>query len=181
MPKILENVKERIVEEARKQVESPGYSAMTIRSLAKELKIATGTIYNYFPSKQMIVATFMMEEWQTTMNRIKAECDKAENYRDILSAAYNGILDYCNAHISLFEDKEARVGFADAYPGKKNILISQIAELFEPVCVKKAVNYTPHTSEFLAESLMLWVTGHKDLEELYIITKTLFNENGGLK
>lgn len=175
MPKIIENVRERVLEEARKQVMGPGYSSMTIRSLAKTLGIATGTIYNYFPSKQMIVATFMASEWMTTINKIKAECESAIGYREVLNATYSGIKEYYDEHAPLFDDPEARTGFVKAYSDKRNLLISQITDLFEPICKAKAVNYTAHTSEFLAESLMSWVTGHKDLEELYTITKSLFH------
>ena len=34
MPKIIENLENRLIEEARKQIEEAGYSAMTIRSVA---------------------------------------------------------------------------------------------------------------------------------------------------
>ena len=35
MPKIIENLPQRLLEEARRQIETSGFSAMTIRSVAK--------------------------------------------------------------------------------------------------------------------------------------------------
>ena len=56
MPKIIENVREMLLHEARRQAEAYGYSSVTVRSVAKECGIGTGTVYNYFPSKDMLSA-----------------------------------------------------------------------------------------------------------------------------
>ena len=63
MPKIIINAREEILKEAKRQLLENGYSATTIRSVAKATGIATGTVYNYFPSKDMLLASFMMEDW----------------------------------------------------------------------------------------------------------------------
>ena len=59
MPKIVENVRQRILLEAKKQLEETGYGNMTIRSIASGCGIGVGTIYNYFSSKDVIVASFI--------------------------------------------------------------------------------------------------------------------------
>ena len=59
MPKILESVREQLLETARAQIERNGYANTTIRSVAAECGIAVGTVYNYFPSKDMLIATYV--------------------------------------------------------------------------------------------------------------------------
>ena len=76
MPKLLENIKERAIEEARREMLSDGYRAMTIRRVAKELGIATGTLYNYFPSKEYLAAGVMLEDWQAQICAFEAEPGK---------------------------------------------------------------------------------------------------------
>ena len=51
MPKIIENIREKLLEEARRQVMDQGYSTMTIRSVASVCGVGVGTVYNYFESK----------------------------------------------------------------------------------------------------------------------------------
>ena len=46
MPKIIENLPERLAEEARGQIEESGYAAMTIRSVAKGCGVGVGICRN---------------------------------------------------------------------------------------------------------------------------------------
>jgi AcrR family transcriptional regulator len=68
MPKKLENVRELLLLEARRQAEENGYGAVTVRSVAKECGIGLGTVYNYFPSKDMLIASFILEDWEKSLS-----------------------------------------------------------------------------------------------------------------
>ena len=70
MPKIIENLESRILAEARKQIEASGYGALTIRSVAKECGVGIGTVYNYFPSKDALVASYMLQDWKSCLEVI---------------------------------------------------------------------------------------------------------------
>ena len=78
MPKIIENIREKLLSEAKRQVMENGYSAMTIRSVAAACGVGTGTVYNYFPSKDMLVASFILEDWMLCMNDISKGMSEAE-------------------------------------------------------------------------------------------------------
>ena len=81
MPKIIDNVREELLKEAKKQLIENGYSHTTIRSVARGCGIAIGTVYNYFPSKDMLIATFMMEDWNTAFSSVeRVEKTKYNNY-----------------------------------------------------------------------------------------------------
>lgn len=73
MPKILENIRERAIEEARRELEAEGYRAMTIRRVAAQLGIGTGTLYNYFPSKEYLAADVMLKDWQEQMRAFEGQ------------------------------------------------------------------------------------------------------------
>ena len=59
MPKIIENIREKLLEEAKRQVMEQGYSAMTIRSVASACGVGVGTVYNYFSSKDIDIDFLM--------------------------------------------------------------------------------------------------------------------------
>ena len=62
MPKIIENAWGLILDEAKKQIREQGYAATTVRSVAAKCKVAIGTVYNYFPSKEILISSFMADD-----------------------------------------------------------------------------------------------------------------------
>ena len=55
MPKIIKDLKARLMEEAKHQIEELGYSAVTIRSVAKSCGVGVGTVYNYFLGGEVVI------------------------------------------------------------------------------------------------------------------------------
>ena len=48
MPKIIEGVRARLLNEAKRQIATLGYARTTIRSVATACGLGVGTVYNYF-------------------------------------------------------------------------------------------------------------------------------------
>lgn len=74
MPKIIENIREQLLNETRAQVEQQGYGRTTIRSVANACGIAVGTVYNYFPSKDIMIASYMAEDWEKCLQEMRTHC-----------------------------------------------------------------------------------------------------------
>ncbi len=72
MPKIIENIKERAVSEARGILVGEGYGAMTMRRVATALEVAPATLYHYFPSKEHLAACVMLEDWRELTRTFEA-------------------------------------------------------------------------------------------------------------
>ena len=51
MPKIIENLHNNILDEARRIIDEKGADALSMRNLANRLGIAPSTLYNYYESK----------------------------------------------------------------------------------------------------------------------------------
>ncbi len=71
MPKIIENLKENILAEARHILNTEGYPALTVRRVAGALNIGVGTIYNYFPSKLELAAGVLEEDWNAGLREFR--------------------------------------------------------------------------------------------------------------
>ena len=88
MPKIIENLPQRLQEEARRQIEQAGFAAMTIRSVAKGCGVGVGTVYNYYPSKEALVASFMLSDWNACVASIQQTAAESDLLEPVLLAIY---------------------------------------------------------------------------------------------
>jgi AcrR family transcriptional regulator len=67
MPKILTNVKDDICRVTRQMMADDGYENLNIRAVAGKCGIGMGTIYNYFHSKEEIVAEIVVSDWNVIL------------------------------------------------------------------------------------------------------------------
>ena len=80
MPKIIENLREQLLSEAKKQVKERGYAATTVRSVAGACGVGVGTVYNYFKSKEMLIATFVYDDWRNHLAEMERLPDELTNH-----------------------------------------------------------------------------------------------------
>ncbi len=60
-----------LLESARRMTDEEGIGAVNIRSLARRAGVATGTVYNYFSSKDEILLALTEEYWRQTLSEMK--------------------------------------------------------------------------------------------------------------
>ncbi|MBP1889005.1 AcrR family transcriptional regulator [Clostridium moniliforme] len=71
MPKILESPREKILKEAKIELEKNGYKKLSMRELAKTCNIGLGTLYNYFKNKNEILKCIIREDWDYVIDELK--------------------------------------------------------------------------------------------------------------
>ena len=129
MPKILEKVREQLLAEAERQIAERGYARTTIRSVAGACGIAVGTVYNYFPSKDVLVASFMAQDWQRCA--AAASGGDASDAHAYLSRIYDALRAYSERHRALFSDPDAARVFMTVFPAP--LCMALIRKAFIPV------------------------------------------------
>ena len=175
MPKIIQNIREKLLEEAKKQVMEQGYSAMTIRSVASACGVGVGTVYNYFASKDMLVASFMLEDWLACKSAIDAGCEAEATPEQALRCIYDGLNGFISKYEALFKDENAGAVFAASSLKQRHILLrSQIAEPLLPLCKKQERADAQFLSEFIAEAMLTWSCSGKSFEEIGNVLFQLF-------
>lgn len=170
MPKIIENVREQLLSEAERQVRELGYAKTTIRSVAGACGLGVGTVYNYFSSKDMLVASFMLEDWQMTLDKMR-ECDMTDP-RTLLCSVYESLSSFIALHKSLFCDPEAVKSFGASHTEYHKLLRRQIADIVRPVLSKTTQN-TDFLAEFVAENMLTWTVEGKTFDDIYSIIKSI--------
>ena len=174
MPKILDGLRERLLAAARRQIEYNGYQNMTIRSVATECGIAVGTVYNYFPSKEILIASFLSEDWHACIDPIAAQVN--DDARTHLRCIFDALHSFANSYRELFSDTEAQKVYHMVFAHRHKQLRDQIASLILPLC-GEAEN-REFLSEFIAEALLTWTREEKPFEDIYaVINRLIKNES----
>lgn len=171
MPKIIENVREMLLVEAKRQISENGYAGTTIRSVATACGLGVGTVYNYFKSKDMLIASFMLEDWQECIREMKQE--NASDKSSLLRGIYVSLNGFAHTHASLFRDSDAAKTFATVFAERHKLLRDQLADIIMPICEKTTHADKRFLAEFISESLLTWTMSGKSFEEIYSILNLL--------
>lgn len=165
MPKLIENIRAQLLAEAQKQVAERGYAKTTIRSVADACGIAAGTVYNYFPSKEMLVASFMAEAWERCISEIRIREGAAP--KSCLREIYAVLLDFSAHYGALFADEEAEKAFVAVFPAQHRMLRDQLALLVSPACSGPRGGDAAFAPRFVAEALLTWAVEGIPFEALW--------------
>lgn len=168
MPKIIENLETKLIEEAKKQFETSGYSALTMRSVAKACGVGVGTVYNYFPSKDALVASYMLQDWNKCITAIKNVSDTSDSPEPVALCIFNQIREFSALYQSVFNDVSASAGFGGSVSRYHGLLRSQLAAPLKKFCSEE------FTSEFIAEALLTWTIAGKSFDEIFAVIKKCF-------
>ena len=172
MPKIIENIRAKLLDEARRQIEERGYKETTVRSVASALSIGLGTLYNYFESKDMLVASFMLEDWTKVMSEIRRYLESDDSPLQKLKSIYDGLLNYARSHEKIFRDTSARKTFAYSTEERHPILLGQISAMVLPILEGSDVEDKHLLADFISESMLTWSMAGREYADL----KPIFNK-----
>lgn len=168
MPKIIKNLESNLIEEAKRQIQEVGYSAVTIRSIATACGVGVGTVYNYFASKDALLASYMLSDWNGCVAAISAVSRYSEAPEPVLRCIYDELLAYAQRHQTVFRDEAAGAAFASSFGRYHAVLRRQLAEPVRKFCG------SDFTAEFIAESLLCWTMAGKTFDEIYGVIGKLF-------
>lgn len=157
MPKRIENARGLLLKEAKRLLEQEGYEKLTMRSVANACGLGVGTAYNYFSSKDTLVASVMLEDWRRCLEKMK-ESELIGMER--LSFVYTTLGEFLVAHQTLFSDQGAKASYNSSSVRFHKELRTQLAEVILPVCREEFL------SAFLAESILRWIVEKVPFETL---------------
>ena len=169
MPKVIGKVREQLLDEVRRQIRDSGYASTTIRSVAEGCSISVGTVYNYFRSKDVLVATAVAEDWEKTTREIRSVSPSSAH--DMLSLLWNTLKSFEEEHRALFTDPEAEKKFSSVFAEWHSVLRGQIASFLSPFLDG---DFLPL---FVAEALLTWVTEGVEYEKFCSVTDKLIDKD----
>ncbi len=156
MPKIIPGLREKILDNAQKLLFEEGYEILTVRKVASDCGIATGTFYNYYKSKDELVAHIMLRDWNQALQEMSVF---AEGCHD-LAQGLNGFVEIIHGFIRKYRATWAQAASAVSvdvgsyFLKYRRMLIRQVLErlnLLLPTCGR--TDLSP-ISNLLAELIM---------------------------
>ena len=151
MPKIIENLRCSILQTGKQMLLQEGYAQMTLRRVASACGIAAGTIYNYYPSKEMLAATIMLEDWQRLLGSAEAAVESAVSPLAGMEAVFAMIRAYAEIYRGVWDGYSGAMLISGQRHG---LLIGQLAALIRRVLERFDLSPVPDPCVFLAEILL---------------------------
>lgn len=176
MPKIIKNIEADILAAAKDELLKNGYGGLAIRQVAARCRIATGTIYNYYSSKDMLVAHVMLEDWHKALTKMKAACSSAAT----IKAGFHGIFEALSEFRQDYNGIWAEYTFTgmglSAYRSRHEMLITQLTGLIHELLERMGAHESRYLEEFLASDILTAATDEKPFEQFSVVLDRIFKE-----
>lgn len=155
MPKQIPNAREIIYTIAKRDLHEKGYMGLTLREIAAQSGIAVGTIYNYFSSKDMLVASIMAEDWLFSQKNMKKSFKTALTVEEGVRVIYDAIKNFVVKYEPIWKEyKGIPNGFAQRQMMLRNQMSNLLAELLELHGYKEDIGMCPLLSETILACAM---------------------------
>jgi len=136
MPKVIDNLREIILSQAREIVVNQGIDKLTMREVSNKTCIAVGTIYNYFPTKRELTTVLIEKYWYEYLNHI----DEIDNTVDDLFTKLHRIYSKMEYFVDTFKEIWVK-NYSTAYSAdgiqRKNIFIDKLVGRIEEILTKE--------------------------------------------
>ena len=175
MPRAVDNARKALISCTRKMVAKEGYSAFSMRNVAKECGMAPGTIYNYFHSKDDLIGACMLEDWETASKNMHKTIEKKTGCMDVLETVYTTIRKFCDANSSVIQDSRACANFRAHSKEYHVVILETVSGAISSACEKYAVSFTPELVPFIAEDIIKYSVRGVDFKTFSAIIAPLFN------
>ena len=130
--------------------------------------MGVGTVYNYFPSKDDLLATYMLQDWKLCVAAIEEVSSGSTAPVSVVRCIYNQLCGYARRHQTVFRDAAAASSFAGSFSRYHKVLRQQLAAPLQKFCASE------FDAEFIAEALLTWTMAGKSFDEIYGMIGKLF-------
>lgn len=154
MPKIINGLRETLIEQSRELLIQSGYNAVTIRSVAARCGVAVGTVYNYFESKEMLIAMVMLVDWRHTLEEMRSDTSAAQALRDGIKGMFAAVAAFRRIYTTAWSQYSAGGGDTSMLRERHSQLVGQLAGLLDALGARFGLSPEPVCLEVAAEVLL---------------------------
>lgn len=164
MPKVITKLYDRIIKATKKELDVVGYESIKLRNIANSCDIAVGTIYNYFESKEKLVATIISADWLEVVKIGSKSINEVSQIEELNIVLYNMLKDFYLKYKNVFETYNTSNGsYYSNYPTYHSMLRSQIKDIYIQGLQKLNIDYNEDELLILSE-MFLACSIHQDID-----------------
>lgn len=89
MPKIIDNIEEKIFKAAFKLFAEKGYNSVSMKLVAEDVGIAVGTLYNYHPNKQQLFFNVLKQNIKQMFSILNQVIEREGNTVEFITMLYD--------------------------------------------------------------------------------------------
>ena len=177
MPKIIPGLQEKILQTARTILLEEEDSAFSMRSIAERCGIACGTIYNYFPGKDSMLAAILMHDWMDILERMHASVQQAQSFSAGIRSMYDIMSEFVNCYRGIWLRYSGSARDIPMQDKRHEQMILQIKECVSELLARFAPKQTQKLARLLSESILTSVL-HKSItwDELHTLCTYIVKE-----
>lgn len=157
MPKIVDHEKYRkeLLWKSFELFAQRGYASVTMREIAKELGVSTGTLYHYFPNKEALFLQLVEEQFQQDMINFLAESGDIKHVSERIRALVNFVEkneEYFISQILLWSDFYQQ-------QGKSEVLNNEILKTVAQKSREELLKYLEIEDKAVADFVVNFLDG----------------------
>ena len=154
MPKIIEGAREKILVNAKRRLFENGYQHLSLREVARESGIATGTIYNYFANKDCLIANIMLEDWEKAVNMMEKKVKDAATVKEGVFGICEAIDRFYDMYACIWQQPSVAAAATPDLNHRHEFLMSQVIEKVESLLEDKGYGNKKDFIVLLAELIL---------------------------
>lgn len=126
MPKIIEDVENRILRAARERLLGGDLSSFSARGIAEDCGIAVGTIYNHYRDKESLMGAVMAQDWQAELRKAAARIATVDSPEEGILCLYEAMRSFSAVYEAIWAAAPTGEGFGSLFRTRHKLLLSQI-------------------------------------------------------
>ena len=154
MPKIIPEIQEQFLAAARQRIVYSEEHDLMMRQIARDCRTGVGTVYNYFPSKDALIAGVLSEDWQRIQEEMELNLFNSGSPMQDLKTVYEGLCLFIRKYHTIIESYSGIMRNTDLRYRYHSLLIQRITELVSSILHRYSLNVEPYTDYLLSEILL---------------------------
>ncbi len=160
MPKVIPEIRDQFIAAARQRLLFSEEHDLTIREIAEDCRTGLGTVYNYFPSKDELIAEVLFEDWQSLWEDVQKRLPESSHPMQDIEMIYDALCQFVRKYYPTMETYTTVAKSMGDIRRYHPAMIEQIAGVINESLKRYALSVEPYTDIVLAE-MLLGIAIHK--------------------